>query len=201
MGHPDYEGANQYALGRLEQDLAPALVYHNLAHTRDDVVPAAEYLTSLAGVDGESLQLLRTAAYYHDIGFVEQYVEHEAIGMRIARRVLPRFGYSPEHIQTICGIILVTQMPQTPHTLLQEIMADADLDLLGRDDFWVKNQALRTERTAYGMIARDEEWYSGQLRFLQTHHYFTTYATSLRSAKKQQHIEQLTALIEKCRGV
>ena len=47
MGHPDYEGANQYALRRLEQDLAPALVYHNLAHTHDDVVPAAEHLASL----------------------------------------------------------------------------------------------------------------------------------------------------------
>jgi len=197
MGHPDYEGANQYALGRLEQDLAPALVYHNLAHTRDDVVPAAEYLASLEGVAGEPLQLLRTAAYYHDIGFVEQYVEHEAIGVRIARKVLPRFGYSPEHIQTICGIILVTRLPQTPHTLLQEIMADADLDVLGRDDFWVKNQALRTERIAYGVITRNEEWYSGQLQFLQTHHYFTASATSLRSVRKQQHIEQLRMLIGK----
>ena len=200
MGHPDYEGANQYALRRLEQDLAPVLVYHNLAHTHDDVVPAAEHLASLEGVAGESLQLLRTAAYYHDIGFIEQYAEHEAIGVRIARQVLPHFGYSSEDIRTICGIVLVTRMPQTPHTLLEEIMADADLDVLGRDDFWVKNQALRAERAACVTPARDQEWYSGQLQFLQMHHYFTASAVSRRSAVKRLHIEQLMLLLEQRQG-
>jgi len=48
IGHPDYEAPISMPW-RLERDLAPALVYHNLAHTRDDVVPAVEYLTSLAG--------------------------------------------------------------------------------------------------------------------------------------------------------
>jgi len=66
---------------------------------------------------------VRTAAYYHDIALSSNMFEHEAIGVRIARKVLPHFGYSPEHIQTICGIILVTQMASDAAHAVQEIMA------------------------------------------------------------------------------
>ncbi len=200
MDQPDFECARQYALGRLERELPPILFYHSLAHTRDDVVPAAERLAAMEGVDGEALLLLRTAAFYHDLGHVEQYTNHETIGIRIAAQVLPRFGYSAAHIQVICGIIMVTKLPQSPHTLLEEIMADADLDVLGRDDFFTRNEDLRAERAALGMLITDEEWYSGQLEFIQSHRYFTAAARTLREARKQQNIKELIKLLEECQA-
>lgn len=200
MDQPDFERARQYALERLERELPPTLFYHSLAHTRDDVVPAAERLATMEGVDGEALLLLRTAAFYHDLGHVEQYTNHEAIGIRIAVEVLPRFGYSAAHIQVISGIIMATKLPQSPRALLEEIMADADLDILGRDDFLARNQDLRTERAALGLPTTDEEWYSSQLEFIQTHRYFTAAARTLRDAKKQQNIEEMIKLLEKCRA-
>ena len=198
MDQPDFERAKRYALERLEQELLPIMLYHSVAHTRDDVVPAAERLAALEGVDGEPLLLLRTAAYYHDLGHVEQYTNHEAIGARIAAEVLPHLGYSAAHIQVISDIIMATKLPQSPRTLLEEIMADADLDILGRDDFLARNQDLRAERAALGMPTTDEEWYSGQLEFIQTHRYFTAAARSLRDAKKQQNIKGMIKLLEKC---
>ena len=53
------------------------------------------------GVAGEALLLLRTAAYFHDLGFVEQREQHEAIGARVAAETLPRFGYRPDQIALI----------------------------------------------------------------------------------------------------
>ena len=47
MDQPDFKRARQYALERLERELPPTLIYHSLAHTRDDVVPAAERLAAL----------------------------------------------------------------------------------------------------------------------------------------------------------
>ena len=199
MDQPDFERARQYALERLERELPPTLFYHSLAHTRDDVVPAAERLAALEGVEGEALLLLRTAAFYHDLGHVEHYTNHEAIGVRIAAAVLPHFGYSTAHIQVVRGIIIATKLPQSPHTLLEEIMADADLDVLGRDDFLARNQDLRAERAALGMPTTDEEWYSSQLEFIQTHRYFTAAARNLRDAKKQQNIEEMVKLLEEAR--
>ena len=194
MHQPDFERARQYALERLERDLSPALTYHCLAHTRDDVVPAAERLAALEGVTGESLLLLRTAALFHDIGFVEQRADHETIGVRIAREVLPRFGYSPAHIKAIGGMILTTKLPQSPHTLLEEILADADLDVLGRDDFLVRSQDLQAELAAFGMPMSDEQWFGGQLEFMQAHRYFTVAARTLRDTMKQKNIEALLSL-------
>jgi len=200
MDQPDFERARQYALERLERELPPMLCYHSLAHTRDDVVPAAERLAALEEVEGEALLLLRTAAFYHDLGHVEQYTDHEAIGVRIAAEVLPHFGYSTAHIQVVRGIIIATKLPQSPRALLEEIMADADLDVLGRDDFLARNQDLRAERVALGMLTTDEEWYSGQLEFIQTHRYFTAAARTLRDARKQQNIEEMVKLLEKCQA-
>src|SRR5207253_7236261 len=90
MPHPDFESARQYALERLERDLSPKLFYHSLAHTRDDVVPAVERLAATEGITGEPLLLLRTAAYFHDLGHVKQSANHEAISIEFAREVLPR---------------------------------------------------------------------------------------------------------------
>jgi uncharacterized protein len=200
MSQPDFEGAKRYALERLERELPPTLLYHSVAHTRDDVLPGVERLAAMEGVVGESLLLLRTAALYHDIGFVEQYENNEAIGVRIAAQVLPGFGYSPMHMQVMRGIIMATRLPQSPHMLLEEIMADADLDVLGREDFWLQNQALRTEMATFGTPVSDEEWYSGQLKFLQNHSYFTESARTLRAERKQKNIEAMKELLVRITG-
>ena len=196
----DFEGARQYAAQRLERELSPMLFYHSVAHTRDDVLLASKRLAALEGVDGEALWLLLTAAWYHDIGFVEEYVDNEEIGARIAAEALPRFGYNSAHIQVIRGIIMATKLPQSPKTVREQIMADADLDLLGRDDYMLLNQALRDEMAVMGMRSSDEEWYSSQLEFLRSHRYFTASARALRDAGKQRNIEGLLARVETCRA-
>lgn len=198
MPTPDFDAARRYALQRLETELPAVLVYHSVAHTRDDVVPAVERLAEREGVQDEDLLLLRTAAWYHDLGFVEDETGHEEIGARIARQVLPRFGYSPAQIETVCGIIVATRLPQTPTTHLQQIMADADLDLLGRDDFWMLNQALRDEEAALGQPHTDEEWYGSQLAFLQAHHYFTPAARELRGEGKEHHVRAMARRLDAC---
>src|SRR5688572_22008366 len=116
MPEPNFVGARQYALERLARELPPALLYHSYAHTAEDVTAAAERLADMEGLSGEERLLLRTAAYFHDIGFVEQREEHEAAGMRIVREVLPRFGYSAAQVEAICGMLEATRLPQTPRT-------------------------------------------------------------------------------------
>lgn len=195
MDRPDFERAKQYVFSRLENGLASDLYYHNLQHTRDDVLPAATRLAAMEGVGGEDLLLLRTAALYHDTGFLEQYLEHEAISARIASETLPCFGYNPAQIQGVARIILATRLLQTPETLLHALICDADLDLLGREDFLTLNHKLRLELSAYSQPTTDRTWYTNQLRFLEEHAYFTAAAKSLREAGKQKNIEALKELL------
>ena len=193
----DFEAAKLYALKRLEKELSPSLVYHSLAHTRSDVVPAAERLANIELVNGESRLLLITAAWYHDIGYIKQYFDHEQVGACIAEEALPDFYYKVDQISVVKGIILATRLPQSPHTHLEEIMVDADLDSLGREDFMSLNRNLRLERESLDSPINDLDWYVEQLEFMRAHQYFTESARALRGDGKQRNIERINQSIEK----
>lgn len=196
MTRPNFENAKAYVLKRLENELPPRLIYHTLAHTQEEVVPAVEQLAAAEGVNGEDLLLLRTAAYFHDLGYIRDSQPHEYNSIQIAKEVLPGFGYSEAQIATIEGIILATKLPQSPHNLLEEIMADADLDGLGCDNFLERGLNLRAEQERAGRRVSDREWYLNQIHFLEDHHYWTRTARLWREPRKQENIRMLKGLLD-----
>lgn len=191
MDQQSFEKAKQYALDRLTWELSPGLSYHSLKHTLLEVIPAIETIAAGEGVRGEDLLLLYTAAWFHDLGFIEVRTGHEAVAAHLAKTVLPGFGYTADQIQLISNIIQATVIPQNPTTLLEKIMADADLDVLGRDIFWERNADLRQEFAFFGTILSDTIWYTDQLRFLETHTYHTPTARKLRDTGRQKNITLL----------
>jgi len=198
---PDFTGARHYALTRLERELAPDLAYHGLRHTQADVLPAVARLAEREGVTGEARELLETAAAFHDLGFIEQYAQHEAASVRLASEALPGFGFSAAQVGLVVGMIWATRLPQTPRTPLEALLADADLDVLGRTDFWELNQALRQELTARGRVIKDTVWYTAQLRFLRGHRYFTAAARELRDEHKRHNVGLLASRLAQAHGL
>jgi uncharacterized protein len=194
-----FEQAKRYAENRLEQELSPKLVYHGVEHTRDEVIPAVETLAGMEGIRGEALYLLLTAAWFHDLGFVEQALYHELISARLAVQVLPSFGYAKDQVEIVQWAILATALPQLPRNRLEEILTDADLDVLGHGDFMQRNGDLRRELAFLGQEFTDKDWYTGQLKFLEGHTYFTASARSLRDAQKLLNITKLRKILEELR--
>jgi uncharacterized protein len=197
-GLPNYEHAKAYAVARLAHELPPTLLYHSAWHTCDEVAPRAEWLAKREGLSQEAQILIGTAAFYHDIGFVQQTKDHEKASAKIALEILPRFGYTPDQIRLVVGMIMATRIPQAARTHLQQVVADADLDVLGRSDFHARNAALRTEMAALGDVAPDEIWYPNQVAFLKQHRYFTSTARSQRSAGKQENLRIIQEIIAEC---
>lgn len=195
MNSQNLEQAIRYAQHRLEHDLDPHFVYHGIGHTRDEVVPAVETLANLEGIGETRLLLLRTAAWYHDLGYIENPVHHELIGARIAGQVLPSFGYSTKDVDVVRWAILATALPQSPRNLLEQILTDADLDVLGQTDFMKRNNDLRLELNFLGRQFTDEQWYNQQLKFIEGHQYFTAAAHQLRDAQKSINIRELKKAI------
>lgn len=186
----DFKGAKQYALSRLYNELSPNHYYHHVSHTLD-VCKAVNDIAIEEGVSDEELMLLKTAAYFHDLGFVKQYFNNEPIAAEIARDILPQFGYTERQIEIIAQLILATKVPQEPHNHLEKIICDADLDYLGRDDFYEISQSLLKEWQAYGLVETEEEFNQKQVSFFNAHHYFTNTAIKKRKNLKQKHLTEL----------
>jgi predicted metal-dependent HD superfamily phosphohydrolase len=191
----NFELAKEFVQNRLETELPSNLYYHGLHHTKD-VCNAAEHLAKLEKVQGEDLVMLRTAAWYHDVGFTVQYAKNEPIAANIARENLPSFGYSVEQIDIICGCILATEVPQQPKNHLEKILCDADLDYLGREDFYMIAQSLRREWIENGIFTSSlRRWYELQYKFMSGHRYHTVSAMALRQQTKLLHITELKELL------
>lgn len=193
MPDPDYAGAIAHALNRLHTELPRELSYHNAWHTEHDVMPAALRLALLSGIPEPDIRLLQVAAAYHDIGFVEVLTEHERRGAAIAAQVLPQYGLEPDSIERIIGMIMATRLPQSPKTVIEQIICDADLDVLGREDFLKRNHDLRSELTHAGQSITDHDWIASQIRFLQQHSYFTPAARVLRGARHRANLDYFIA--------
>jgi predicted metal-dependent HD superfamily phosphohydrolase len=192
---PDYAGAIAYALNRLRTELPPKLSYHNVMHTEGDVLPAAVRLAQLSDLPEVDIHLLEVAAAFHDLGQIRTVLGHELIGAEIMSDVLPRYGFSPEQIDRVTGMILATELPQTPLSEEEALLCDADLDSLGREDFFATSKALWQERKACGLDIPLQTWLETQLQFVRNHQYFTPAARALRDEGKRRNIELLERLI------
>lgn len=192
----NYYKAERHIMKVLNKSLSPKLHYHSVEHTID-VCLAIERLAISEGVTDENLFLLKSAATYHDAGFVESYEKNEPVGARMAAEILPNYGYSAEHIEQIKKLIFVTQIPHNPTNKLEEIICDADLDYLGRDDFHEIADKLRLELREHGKIDSDRKWDEIQVGFLTAHRYFTETAKASRDAKKAQNLREIKARLER----
>lgn len=186
----NYRKAEKYIVERLKRELPDNLHYHDLRHTTD-VCAAVERLALMEGIEGDDIFLLKTAALYHDAGFVKQYANNEDIGTALAQEVLPRFGYSQEQIDKIGRLIQATKVPQKPKNHLQQIICDADLDYLGGDEFHVIADKLKRELMERDIVQTDKAWDELQIKFLEAHTYFTKTAIELRRENKLARIDEI----------
>ena len=141
--------------------------------------------------DEQDLFLLKTAALYHDSGFLFTYQNHEEKSCQIFNEDAAEYGFSANSINVVCGIIMATKIPHTPVTKLEMIICDADLDYLGREDFFSISNKLQSEFLEYGIIKNNKEWELMQLNFLTSHRYFTATSLKERNALKQKHLDAI----------
>lgn len=190
----DFKSAEIFILEKLQKELPLNLYYHSFKHVMD-VLEAAKLYGRLEKISKNENILLQTAVLFHDSGFIIQSKDHEDIGCEIARANLPNFDYTEEEIAIICGMIMATKIPQKPSNKLEQIICDADLDYLGRDDFWEIGYNLYKELEIYGILTDEREWNKLQLRFLTSHNYFTKSAKKNRQPKKDTHTQKIKEIV------
>lgn len=188
----NHQKAIDYILERLSKELPLSLHYHSLDHTLE-VMRAAQVIAEAENVNDDDMQLLLTAAAYHDSGFLRSYKNHEELSCDIARESLPKFGFDKETIELIEAMIMSTRVPQASETHLGRILCDADLDYLGEDNYSDISIGLYEELKLNGYNLNEKQWLDLQIKFLEDQQYWTDYSIATRTRKKNIVLARLKA--------
>lgn len=186
----DYNKLKEKILSLLEEQLPKELYYHGTHHTLDVLEVCNEYIER-DGTPSRDAFLLRTGVLFHDFGFTKSFEDHERNGAFLAESILPDFGFDHGDIETVKSLVLATRIPQSPKNQLEKIICDADLDYLGRDDYYPISNTLYDELKSLGKIQDEEEWIQLQIRFLEAHRYHTDFAIENRQPEKEKRIAEL----------
>lgn len=178
----------------LEENLPAHLTYHALEHTIDVANVCNNYIKH-NNIDEGMAKLLRIAAVSHDYGYIVSPINHEERSI-IAIEPYLRNVLTTDEINIVNGLIRATKVPQQPKTFFEEIIADADLDYLGREDYDKLSNKLYKEFLHFDFVSDEKEWLNLQIKFLEKHHYHTRYARTYREVLKAQKLKELkTALL------
>ena len=166
--------------------------FHTLQHTQE-VVAGCETMADYYHLEDEDRYALMLAAWFHDTGYSGgKAIGHENVSIELATKFLNEHKASQQVINKVVGCINATRLPQTPHTLIEQIIADADLFHLGTSDFKEKNKLLREELNEFGNLGLSKkDWRSKNIEFLTKHTYFTSYAKEHLDPLKQVYLQEL----------
>jgi uncharacterized protein len=192
----NFPGAEEYIVGRLRNELPATLIYHTLEHTLDTLKMVKQW-NVLERIDPQTGLITETAALFHDAGMLVTYKEHEIASTEIARNSLPLFDYSQTEIDEICDLIMVTCLPQRPVDHNGQILCDADMDNLGRDDFFIQSFRLKLELEMNGIATLTvKEWLESLVHLLEDHAFFTPAAISVRQRQKDKNLSELKEIVK-----
>ncbi len=190
-----YNTLRKTILEILHKKLSKDLYYHGVHHTLDALKTCDLYLKNIK-ISRHDAQILRLGVLFHDIGFTESTINHEHKGTEIARDLLTNFDFKTEDIDVIVGLILSTEVPQKPNTLLEKMICDIDLDYLGRSDFYeISNNLYKELKLTIGLKNKND-WNKIQVKFLEAHTYHTDFAIKKRQPEKEKRIKELKELIK-----
>ena len=197
---PRLKIVDQYIRALFRDELPDGIKFHDADHTlhpTKGVVAVANRIAISENISEQDRELLIAAAYFHDTGYIREYDKNEPIAARMAGRILKLIGYKPGEIEKVQKMILSTDLEHEPKTRIEEILCDADLDNLGREDFFEMDAKLREGRRIRGLdVSDDAKWYSGTLALMKKHQYYTDSQKNLREKGKQKNINRLLNKLE-----
>lgn len=182
----------------LSHKLSKDIKFHTLQHTQE-VVAACEKMADYHQLSDDDRFALMIAAWFHDSGYTGGTAkDHESLSIKIANDFITAHSIADVIKNKINGCINATRMPQSPETLIEKIICDADLFHLGTDAFDEKSKFLRQELNEFGdNDVSKKDWRKINVRFLERHEYFTAYAKEKLQPVKEKHLADLLEKEEK----
>lgn len=187
----------EYVFSLLQEKLPHTVIYHNLNHTLR-VVAKLEELIAGESIIEKDADLLRVAAWFHDVGYIDGPVNHELRSVKFAEDFLTG-KIDKADLEQIKALILATRMDAKPVDHLQKIMKDADCSHLASNSAEDISELLLQELKLSGVANFSElEWKRENIKFFtHGHRFYTNYAIENWQPKKQKNLLKLHKSVEK----
>ena len=168
------------------------LVYHNQQHAKQ-VVDKVQQIAAHYHLNERDTFIVTSAAWFHDMAILTSGLElHEQKSAVLAEVFLQSLHVPAEDIAAVRQAILATTIPQSPVSVIDQILCDADLFHLGTDSFKENYRLVRKELEALnGTKLGGEEWRLSSIALLENHSYHTDYCRSLLEATKAENLRNL----------
>lgn len=185
--------ARDYVADLFQQNNRPGLVFHTQEQA-EEVVVVCHQMADYYRLPGEDRLVVSLAAVFHNAGFIkegsEAPVERSA---QIARQFLQSHSTSEVIMQRVSSSIAATGMPQSPVSLVEQILCDANLAYFARENFPEKSRQLLLEQEARtGRAINKREWRKLYIEFLRAHRYFTEYGQTYLQPGKEENLLALS---------
>lgn len=143
--------------------------------------------------------LLRYAAWFHDVGYINSWEGHEERGAQIAQTYLLENGVAHDDVRIVMSLILATKLDYVPENDLECILKDADFAHFSDDNYVETSNLLKKEiEQLCDKSFTQLEWLEQNRDImLYKHRYYTSYTQQNWQPTKQKNLLDVLDKIEK----
>ena len=183
----------KYVTARLTSELPEGMVYHNIDHTRR-IVEQAEIIGTHENLDEEEMNIVKIAAWFHDVGYLKQYTGHEEVSIKIATDFLYGKAIEKESVDRIAECIRSTVVPQHPKDKIAAVLCDADMMHVGMEMYpdIIKKLRVEWKNTGVNPMSR-KKFKKISIETLMNHKFHTAYCQRELSKIKEQNLRNMVS--------
>ncbi len=183
--------AEKFVSGLLKNETPVSYTYHTLAHTLD-VVKNAVFIGTSEKLTEKEMDILRLAAWFHDVGYLKKYKGHEETSAHVAMKFLERHEVEENTRTAVIESIRATAFPQSPESRVAKVLCDADFIHLGQENYFEQAEKLRQEQKNAGIRKlKKAEFDLESVRLFEGHHWHTVFCQNNLEETKQKNLELL----------
>lgn len=183
--------AEKFVTDLLKNETPVGYTYHTLNHTLE-VVKNAIFISTKENLSEDEMNILQVAAWFHDVGYIKTYKEHEAESAEMAGKFLESQGVE-ENIRVDIGeSILATAFPQKPKSRVAKVLCDADFMHLGQENYFEQAEKLRQEQKIAGIRKlKKAEFDIESVKLFEMHTWHTAFCREAMAEMKDGNLKLL----------
>lgn len=195
--NPLLQKTRTYVETLIEERKPQWVKYHDFNHAKS-VFNTCHAIGTASNLDEQSFEIVSLAAWFHDVGYLEGIDGHEERSVKMASHFLRQNEYPETKISQVAACIRATKMPQDPKNVMEEVLCDADIAHLARQDYLELSESIRLE-IEFRMRVKltDLEWMTMNIDFVTGHRYFTEYAKTRFEKQRRLNLAALRKQLKK----